>query len=307
MKASNIKDFVERLGIRLPPVDCFSKLGDLTGLRQDESGRFYRANYERGILLYALVAKYRPQAVLEFGTGRGYGCLCMAWAMEDHSVPGHIYTIDMIPPHEPFEWPIDWGDGPRVERLARSQVWPKAAPRSWLERIEALTGFSGQVMSRWSGPRIELAFIDGGHSYEIVRHDFYSVLDVAAERFGILFDDYAPISGFGVQRLIDEEVASPFDAELIYTDRRWPCGERASLENPGYGMVWVHSETLCGPVCKVYPPEVRRDFLRRYRRGEIWFALRLRLGRVLRASKIDLFRAVFHSIVGGIAGKENAP
>ena len=131
MRRSDVKEFVESLGVQLPPIERFGKLGDLTALRRDEKGRFYRANYERGILLYALVAKYRPQAVLEFGTGRGYGCLCMAWAMEDHSIPGRIFTIDMVPQDEAFEWPIDYGDGPRVEWLARSQVWSQAVSAAW--------------------------------------------------------------------------------------------------------------------------------------------------------------------------------
>ena len=282
MRRYDVKEFVERLGVQLPPIERFWKLGDLTALRQDKDGRFYRANYERGMLLYVLVARYRPCAILEFGTGRGYGCLCMAWAMEDHNIRGRVYTIDMTPPDEAFEWAIDWGDGPRVERLARNQVWPKAAPPAWLGRIEELTGLSGHVMSRWRGPRVELAFIDAGHSYNAVRHDFYSVLDVAADRFGILFDDYAPKPGFGVQCLIDEEVAPYFEAELIYTDRRWPGGERAGLNDPEYGMVWVHSDSLRMLVAEAHPPEARQGLLRRYRRGERWTAMRYRLGRLLR-------------------------
>jgi hypothetical protein len=281
MRTIDVKDKVAELGVVLPPMDEFWRLGDLTALRQDEHGRFYRANYERGILLYALVAKYKPQSVLEFGTGRGYGCLCMAWTMVDHNIPGFIYTIDMTPPDEQFEWAIDWGSGPRVERLARNQVWPKAAPRTWLERIHVLTGFSGEVMRRWHGPPIELAFIDGGHSYDVVRHDFYSVLEVAAEHFGILFDDYAPIPGYGVQRLVDEEVAPYFEAELIYTDRRWPGGERAALQEPEYGMVWIHSERPRQPL-DLYAPDALAKFLKDYRRRECWARLRRRAGRVYR-------------------------
>lgn len=43
-----------------------------------------------------------------------------------------------------------------------------------------------------------MTFIDGGHGYETVRHNFYSTLEVATDRFGILFDDYAPVPGFGI-------------------------------------------------------------------------------------------------------------
>jgi hypothetical protein len=283
MKTIDIKAKVEALRVNLPPVDHFWRLGDLTALRRDNDGRFYRANYERGILLYALVARYRPTTVLEFGTGRGYGCLCMAWAMQAHDIPGRIYTVDLTPPGEPFAWAIDWGKGPVVECLSRDRVWPQAAPREWLDRIEILTGFSGQVMRRWRGPTIELAFIDGGHGYDVVRHDLYAFLEVAATRFGILFDDYVPRPAFGVQRLIDQEVAPHFDVELIYTDRRWPGEERAGLEDPGYGMVWVHSETLKGPLEEAFDADTRRSLLARYRVREVWSRLRFRAGRALRS------------------------
>ena len=279
MNRIDVKPFVDSPGVSIPPVERFWRLGDLTALRQDETGRFYRANYERGILLYTLVAKYRPQTILEFGTGRGYGCLCMAWSMEDHAIPGRIYTIDMTPADERFSWPIDWGDGtgPKFERLGRNDVWPKTASASWINRIEVLTGFSGQVMSRYQGPRIEMAFIDGGHGYETVRHDFYSVLEVAADRFGVLFDDYAPMPGCGVPKLVDGEIAPHFEASLIYTDRRWPGGERAALTNPEYGMVWVHTETIRRPLAEIWPPQLRHRLLRNYRWREMQMRLRRRL------------------------------
>ena len=74
-----VREFVQSLDVELPPIEKFWTLGDATALRVRQDGTFFRSNYERGILLYALVAKHRPNTVLEFGTGRGYGSLCMAW------------------------------------------------------------------------------------------------------------------------------------------------------------------------------------------------------------------------------------
>ena len=283
MKTIDVTQKIMGLKTDLPPVDRFWKLGDLTALRQSSDGRFYRANYERGILLYALVAKYRPRTVLEFGTGRGYGCMCIAWAMEDNDIPGQVYTIDAIPPDRSFKWPIDWGDGPTIDHLSRNQVWPHAAPSAWLSRIQQLTGFSGPVMRRWKGPHIDMAFIDAGHGYEAVRHDFYSTLSVAADPFGILFDDYIIRPGFGVHTLIDEEVAPHFETELIYTDRRWADGEREHIERPEYGMVWIQNKDMQSSIEEIYPPETRQQILRRYYLREYVTILRFHLIRALRA------------------------
>lgn len=282
MNNQNITEFVESTGLTIPPVEQFWKLGDLTGLRQDKSGRFYRANYERGILLYVLVATHKPKTVLEFGTGRGYGAICMAWAMEDFGIPGKIFTIDMLPEEEEFEWAVDWGEGPTVEHLSRSQVWPQAAPGTWLDRIEPLTGRTSNVMKRWNGPKIEMGFIDGGHDFDSVRHDFYTLLDVSADRFGVLFDDYAPRPGFGVQQLIDDEVAPHFETNLIYTDRRWDGGERRQLEDPDYGMIWIDSATLQSSLTDAYPVDERNRAISSYRQKQVWAALRRAGGRFVR-------------------------
>jgi len=280
---SDVTAYLRSLGTALPAVERFWALGDRTALRTDATGAFYQANYERGLLLYALIAKYRPVSVLEFGTGRGYGCLCMAWAMVDHGIPGRIFTIDMLRGDEPFEWPIDRGDGPKVETLARDVVWRDLGVPDWLDRIETLTGWSGQIMGSWPGPSIDFAYIDAGHGFGSVRHDFYCCLDVRANRLGVLFDDYgSPDPGFGVQRLIDQEVAPCFDADLIHTDRCWPRGDAVGRPRPEYGMVWIHTDGARAPIDQLYPREGRSAFLKKYRRHERVKAVRRRVGKILR-------------------------
>jgi hypothetical protein len=284
MEINDVKDFVSSLGVDLPPLESFWRLGDLTALRQDRRNTYYRSNYERGILLYALTAHYHPLTVLEFGTGRGYGCMCMAWAMEDHKIPGRIYTIDLYKPNEIQEWPIDWDDGrgPHTEFLSRDQVWAKAVSQSWLNRIEQITGLSGQAMRHYQGSQIELAFIDGGHGYASVRHDFYSMIRKSAPRFGILLDDYAPEPGFGVQKLIDEEVSPYFRSTLIYPERRWLSGNHASLNVSNSGMIWVHSDSLNRSVASIYPESRFSAFLIWYRFYEQLLLLRSQVGRTAR-------------------------
>lgn len=51
-----------------------------------------------------------------------------------------------------------------------------------------------------------LCFIDGGHDYETVRHDFAAALAVAAPGCAFLLDDYTARRGYGVRRFVDGEV-----------------------------------------------------------------------------------------------------
>ena len=234
----------------LPPKELFWRIGDLTALRQDSAGRFYRSNYERGLLLYSLVARYRPRTILEFGTGRGYGSICMAWSLVEHGIDGRVYTIDRIASDEKQSWWIDSGSGPRAEMLSLAEVWPSHFDRPWLDRITCLNGDSTQVMAAWTKkrlPRVDLAFIDGGHRYQVVKHDFYSVLSVASPRFQVLFDDYVEKESFGVHKFVDDEVAPLFELEALLADssesrrastpirrcRAWPCSTASGQGSTG--------------------------------------------------------------------------
>jgi hypothetical protein len=289
MRRIYVRPFVEAFSVDLPPVEEFWKLGDLTALRRDGTGACYRANYERGILLYALVARYRPTQVLEFGTGRGYGSLCMAWSMKDHAIPGRVLTIDMVPQHQPFPWLIDRrdGSGPLIEQLSRDTVWRKHAPESWLGRIVTLSGSSFSIMGSYKAGKIDMAFVDGGHDYRTVRHDFYSILEFASPRFGILYDDYAPTAGFGVQKLIDKEISPYLDPTLIYVDRCWYASGTSTTADPmsadpDYGMVWVHSDDAPWDIRNAYDPKTLSAFLRRVRMFESYREKALSLLKVLR-------------------------
>ena len=254
----SVHEFVGNLGVDLPPVESFWTLGDVTALRSREDGSFFRSNYERGILLYALVAKHRPMSVLEFGTGRGYGCLCMAWAMRDCGVSGLIHTIDMVSSGESIRWPLCWNESeePHVEVLSRAEVWSRVANPDWLEHVKEWTGYSAAAMREFSGGPVDLAFLDAGHGHRVVRHDFYAALGAAGKRIDILFDDYSSEDvGQGTRKLIHEEVLAYQEASLILTDRRWPGGEKENGSDASAGMVWIQCDTP-----KKLLDEIRSEF-----------------------------------------------
>jgi hypothetical protein len=107
--------------------------------------------------------------------------------------------------------------------LSKGTVWNEYFNSSWLDRITRMTGDSSTVIDQWVSrglPEPEFGFVDAGHRYEEVWHDFYAFLSICAPRPVILFDDYSPRRGFGIKRLIDSEVAPVFDTELIRTEWR---------------------------------------------------------------------------------------
>lgn len=72
MKIINVCSFIESLGVKTPPQEEFFQFADrLGGLHVNLAGEIERHVYDRGVLLYSLIAKYKPKTVLEFGTEIG--------------------------------------------------------------------------------------------------------------------------------------------------------------------------------------------------------------------------------------------
>lgn len=268
----DVKDKLAELLPERPDWDALLRLGDLTKLRVRSDGSFYRANYESGLLLYALVRRFRPRSILEIGTGRGFGALSLAMGLRDAGVDGCVLTVDVKGYDEKQSWPIDEGSGPRVAELSLRDVWERLADRDLLSRVERACGSAREVLRRLreSGSfRADLVYIDGEHTWTAVRHDYLASLLLVGRPFRILLDDYIPGSDlYGVRRLVDEEVVHEFEAEAVYTDRRWHGGENASvpLERAAYAQVLVDSERARVPLERLLDPRRLRSRLERHRR-----------------------------------------
>ena len=190
-----ISEYIDSLGIELPERNSFDKLNSWLPVpnTNEEVSRDPRTsrNFERGRLLYALVAKNKPKTILEIGTAEGYSTLCMAWAMSDYNIPGKIYTIDYQSHTKPVERIHYFNkDKSKTFFCSRKQLWEKVSNPKWIDKIDIKEGYAGEVLSNTTFPKIDMAYIDGNHFYEAARHDFFATLQITSKKFKILFDDY---------------------------------------------------------------------------------------------------------------------
>ena len=276
MNSVKIEQFIDSLDIKIPPKEKFLELTHIFPISPQLNFAKQIPNYERGILLYSLIAKYKPKNVLEIGTAEGYSTLCMAWAMTDYNINGKIFTIDPKPFDVPVERNVTWEDNPKHDTvmLSRRELWNKFANKEWIEKIEVLTGFSGEVLQKNTKlPKMDMGFIDGSHAYTVVVHDFYAFLEVASENFRLLFDDYVPNENDGVTKAIDEEVAPNFDITLIQTNAKEQRKE--SGESPDELCIcWLDSESLKKPLREIYPKSKSEQIINKYLKWEKRWKLR---------------------------------
>jgi len=273
MEKITCEKFLDELNVKFPNDDLIQELGKKLGLFEN-NGKVIEVNFNRGALLYALVSKYRPKHVLEFGTGGGFSTMCMAWAMTDNNIDGTIYSIDQFDVKSSLNRPIDWNDGNGIvmETMSNEELWKKAVPAKWLSKIKILTGYSSQIMTKEKFPKIDFAYIDGAHFYEGVKYDFFSFLKVSNEKFAVLFDDYIDRPWYGVKKLIDDEVSKLFNVKLIKTDSKNYFYESGITDDVNYGMCLIDSNTL-----KISKNEIIDDKIEKQLKTYLKFEKRLRL------------------------------
>ena len=276
MNSVKIEQFIDSLDVKTPPKEKFLELTHIFPISPQLNFAKQIPNYERGMLLYSLIAKYKPKNVLEIGTAEGYSTLCMAWAMTDYNINGKIFTIDPKPFDVPVERNVTWEDNPKHDTvmLSRRELWNKFADKEWIKKIEVLTGFSGEVLQKNTKlPKMDMGFIDGSHVYEAVVHDFYAFLEVASESFHLLFDDYVPNENDGVTKTIDEEVAPNFDIALIQTNAKEQRKESGESPDELY-ICWLDSKSLKKPLREIYPKSKSEQIINKYLKWEKRWKLR---------------------------------
>ena len=174
------------------------EIGQLTGLRE-EAGRYNPANFERGLLLREIVRRRRPQRILELGTGRGLGILCMADQFRALDCHAELVSVDIIPPDTRQHWPIFLDGQYSTQSRSIEEIWSRSFPE--LKALVTLrTGDTTAVLPALlkEGRKFDFIFVDAGHDVYSVFHDFAYCVLLLAERGEILMDDFAPMEPFGL-------------------------------------------------------------------------------------------------------------
>lgn len=177
----------EQAGFSLDPQLIRTILRDAKPLGHHEAPD--RLNLGFGYLYYALVRALRPKHVLVIGSGYGFSVVCLALALKDNA-KGHLtfvdpsYSVLADGPFKTVGGAAQWSNPEQVHRhFARFGVeqWVR---HHRLRSDEFFAGYAGLGL-----PGIDIAFIDGNHSYRDVQQDFISTLTHAHKNSYLLLHD----------------------------------------------------------------------------------------------------------------------
>jgi len=130
-------------------------------------------------VVYALVRSAKPEVVVEVGSSYGYSTCYIAAALQRNS-RGMLYSID---PHEA----TGWNDGNPSDDTYRI-VQDRLAALRLSRYVTQVRTYSQLAIKQWDKP-VDLLLLDGSHSYEDVKNDFFGFLPHLVEGGMVLFHD----------------------------------------------------------------------------------------------------------------------
>lgn len=142
-----------------------------------------------GFLYYALSRALRPKHVVVIGSGFGFSVVCLALGLKDNgkgllSFVDPSYSVLTDGPFKTVGGTAQWDEPDKVKRhFARFGV-DHLLTHFRLRSEEFFAGYTASAL-----PEIDLAFIDGSHTYEDVRKDFVSTVRHAHKNAYILLHD----------------------------------------------------------------------------------------------------------------------
>ncbi|MGA7979277.1 MAG: class I SAM-dependent methyltransferase [Chromatiaceae bacterium] len=142
-----------------------------------------------GFLYYGLVRSLSPRHVVVIGSGFGFSVVCLALGLKDNgrgslSFVDPSYSLFKDGPFRTVGGTSQWDDPQKV----RAQFRRFAVERQVTHHKLTSSAFFARYGDRGL-PTVDMAFIDGGHAYADVRHDFLSVLQHARRNSYVLLHD----------------------------------------------------------------------------------------------------------------------
>jgi predicted O-methyltransferase YrrM len=167
--------------------------------------------YRHPFFLYSLVRWLQPKTVVEIGTHLGMSAVWMARGVQENG-DGHLWCID------PFCW---------VNESQEEQWHNNILACGVQDHVTLIKGRSEEV--EWPA-KIDMAFIDGNHTYPVCKYDTEKAVALGARIIAI----HDTVSWEGSRKYADEIrttwkdwdfLEAMFDEGMLIGIRRDPKGE----------------------------------------------------------------------------------
>lgn len=291
MYVLKLDEFITLNELEIPDSTIFEKLVNDLSFYKDMSGEIGNVNYERGLILYGLIKKFKPKNILEFGTAKGFGTLSMAYAVHENNNNGTIYTIDLVGHTQLIEHVRKISGSYEEKKTTRKKLWIDTVPTEWLNSVKFIHGYSGTIVKQHDLPKIDFFYVDASHFYEAIKNDFFISLLFSNDTSVFLLDDYIDWEYFGVKKLVDNEISKYVDVTLIKTDKT-NYHNKNNTTKSDYGMCFFKAEKH--KMIDAFGEHEIKSFLKKYSTFEKRYAMRKKLNKMIPFLEKIRFRNILH-------------
>ena len=140
------------------------------------------------IVIAYLVKKFTPEYIFEIGTFRGRTTATMA--LNTNGRLKNIYTLDvLVPPDDLYGEDQDYCNPENVGEVYRNAVDAKSKKK--MKSITQLWGDSREFDFTPYHGKMDMVFVDGGHSYDVCISDVRNAQQMVSDEGIILIHDFA--------------------------------------------------------------------------------------------------------------------
>jgi len=236
-------------------------------------GRHYRG-------LFEAIKEVIPANILEIGTSSGQTAIGMIRTAGQFSKEDQIsyYGVDLFESGKPSQWELEFTGG----YIPPKKADVEARLRSETAADITLVAFDSKLLHEVPAEKrmkMDLIFIDGGHSLETVASDWEFAKSSMHEKTVVVLDDYFPELPFiGAKNVVDNIDRSVFDVKILpeIDDYSHPFGRlRTQLV-----VVRFRQPETAKPIAKPWA----KDVLSKVLPGNARLAIMAAPGRVSRSS-----------------------
>ncbi len=149
--------------------------------------RYNYSNIKRYGQLLELILKFKPKSVLEIGVYKGLRSAQMLSAAKVFNHKVNYYGFDLFENFYSEEKILDKELSKKPNSLDDIQNFLKNRGK-----INLYKGFTNETLPKFLNKKIKIdfIFIDGGHSIETIRNDWFYVSKMMHENTIVIFDDF---------------------------------------------------------------------------------------------------------------------
>jgi predicted O-methyltransferase YrrM len=165
--------------------------------------KYFFSNTKRYLNIFILIIKFRPRSILEIGIYKAIRSVEMIRIAKIFNDKIYYYGFDLFEEMNLKKKNIELSKIPLSKEIINDRI------KKYTKYCFLYKGDTTKTLKKFNKKKIDLIFIDGGHTLKTIKNDWNYCKKIANDNSIIIFDDYyinnkKIIKKYGCNNLIDQ-------------------------------------------------------------------------------------------------------